>query len=143
LALATGGPELDSFRITKYLKDLKRDPAEEILAALGRLARTARFFPSVAEIVAEMQAARGDSAEMAWQTAIGLARSEVGKIREAYGRDGRLEVAIRSLGGGIAVIRDRTMRDEPYLRARFLAAYRGATTLPEIAVPDDARRVLR
>jgi hypothetical protein len=125
LATATVGLELDPDRIVVYLEQLDADPAEAVLAALSRLTRTARFFPAVGEIVAEMEVARGDLAERAWQTATRLTRADRNEIREAYVRDCRLEAAVRSMGG-IAVIRDRTIRDDEHMRRKFAAAYRTA-----------------
>jgi ribosomal protein L12E/L44/L45/RPP1/RPP2 len=143
LAMATCGQELDPERIVVYLEQLDDDPVDEVLAAIARLTRTARFFPSVGEIVAEMQSTLGDAADQAWQTATFLARADGETIHSAYSRDNRLEAAVQSLGGGIAVIRNRTQRDEPYMRARFVEAYKAAGRALDVTLPCKTPKSLR
>lgn len=135
LAMATCGQELDPQRIVVYLEQLDADPVDEVLAAMTRLTRTSRFFPSVGEIVADMQSAMGHAADQAWQTATFLARADGDTIHAAYSRDPRLEVAVRSLGGGIAVIGNRLQRDSSYMRSRFVEAYKAADRSPNTCLP--------
>lgn len=142
LATATGGQELDADRILVYLEQLDSDPVDQVLSAIQRLTRTARFFPAVGEIVAEMNAALGEPGEQAWQALPALSRADGDQIRHAYRRDCRLEAAVRALGG-IAAFRGRTLRDEPFLRARFLEAYSAADRLEQLPVPPETRRILQ
>ena len=141
LALATAGQELDPARIVVYLEQLDGDPADQVLAAIARLIRTARFFPAVGDIVAEMESARGDKAEFAWITATQIARSDCDTIRRAYAADPALDFAVRSIGG-IAAIGGRTLHDERYIRERFLKNYSTQRKLDLIRSSAAAARLL-
>jgi len=141
LAMATAGQELDPKRIVVYLEQLDADPPEQVLAAITRLTRTARFFPSVGEIVAEMDSVLGDKAESAWIQVTGLTRSDWDTIHRAYDADPALRHAVGLLGG-MSVIRDRTIRDERYIRERFIKAYNARAKSEAVRLSTDTRRLL-
>jgi hypothetical protein len=122
LAMASAGQELDAGRIVVYLEQLDADPVDGVLSAIARLTRTARFFPAVGEIVAEMESEFGDKAEIAWNRAISLTRSDSFTIHGAYAANPSLARAVNSVGG-MSAMRDRSTRDEPYMKQRFVTAY--------------------
>lgn len=126
LALATVGHAPDSTRLLVYLEQLDSDSCTEVLDAIRRLTRGSKFFPAVGEIVAEMEAVRQSEGEEAWREALRLSRSTGDEVRAAYAKDPRLKAACQD-AGGIAAIRNRLTRDEPFIRRNFLKVYsRGA-----------------
>jgi hypothetical protein len=65
LAACTGG-KFDEARIVAYLKRLSDHPLEAVLTSIDRLSRSARFFPSVGEILDGIEGGNTLAAAEAW-----------------------------------------------------------------------------
>ena len=66
LAMATTGAEIDEARMLVYLEQLDRDDAGSVLTAIEALMRTAKFFPTIGEIVEQVEGSATLRAAEAW-----------------------------------------------------------------------------
>jgi hypothetical protein len=109
LAACTGA-KLDEARIVAYLKRLLAHPPERVMASIDRLCTTARFFPSVAEILAGASGSDTLQAADAWT-----------RWSQA-GLDPATDETLRLLGGRTAI--GRLYEDRmAFVRKEFLTLY--------------------
>ncbi len=116
---------LSADRIRVYWAILQGYPEDELVQALGQIARESEFFPKPAKIISHMEGEGGNieaEANLAWAR-IQAVQESPGQVRVLCEADSRIEAAMAAIGGWYSM---RNSGEEPKWMARkFILAFQG------------------